>query len=97
MCSQPPRTKPSAWQTASTKGVPWTENYDDLDDGDDDGCIVCRLLKYSLLPNVGTGAFIWQILPIWQIWYLQIWDWPTWQNLPNKGTGTYIWQARVIT
>ena len=52
---------------------------------------------YSRLPNKSTGALIWQISPIWQIWHWQIWDWPIWQNLPNKGTGTYISQARVWT
>ena len=56
---------------------------------------VGTLYTYSRLPNVGTGAFIWQISPTWQIWHWQIWDWPTWQNLPNKGTGAYIRQARV--
>ena len=50
---------------------------------------------YSRLPNIGTGAFIWQILPSRPIPNLPMPNLPKRQNLPNKGTGAYIRQARV--
>ena len=50
---------------------------------------------YSRLPNIGTGAFIWQILPSRPIPNLPMPNLPSQQNLPNKGTGAYIRQARV--